>query len=317
MTEGQPVVVLCPGQGAQHVGMGRAWAEAATAARDTFAEADQILEESFDRPLSRICFEGPADTLNRTDFSQPAIFTCSVAAYRALRVQDCGWEIQALAGLSLGEYTALHIAGVFDFATGLRLVSRRGELMQKAAEETDGGMVALIGADEAQAEEICANAAGDWVLVCANFNAPGQIILSGQTDACRRAAEVATEMGLRATPLQVAGAFHSPLMHFAADGLAEALHEVDFSPPTVETWANVTAEPHDPEDMELLKQRLVEQVLGPVRWDQSCKGLVSKYSGPKMGGSGAAFYELAPGSVLRGLMRRIDRSTKVQSYDEP
>jgi len=305
----EQVVVLCPGQGAQAVGMGKAWADVSSAAREVFDQADEALSDELGGGLSGVCFDGPEQRLNRTDVSQPAIYTCSIACLRGLEAQGTDWEIVATAGLSLGEYTALHLAGVFDFVTGLRLVALRGRLMQAAAEASEGRMVALIGANESQARAVCNAASDGGVLVCANFNAPGQIVLSGDASACERAVHAAGELGLRASPLAVAGAFHSPLMQPAADGLAEALENVDFSPPKAEIWSNVTAEPHDPENPELLKQRLVEQLTSPVRWAESCQGLVSRHM--------IGYHELAPGSVLRGLMRRIDRQVKVSSHDTP
>jgi [acyl-carrier-protein] S-malonyltransferase len=289
--------------------MGKAWCEASAAAKQVFDEADEVLGDSLGAKLSRLCFEGPADQLNRTDVAQPALYACSVASYHALVEREGELGLQAAAGLSLGEYTALHLAGVFDFAQGLHLVARRGRLMQEASEDADSGMVALVGADEQQARAVCAAAADGEVLVCANFNAPGQIVLSGHAGACARAVAAADGMGLRATALVVAGAFHSPLMQSAADGMRQALQAVIFHPPQAPVWANVTARPHDPQDMELLKQRLVEQIVSPVRWSETCQGLA--------GEGRIELHELAPGSVLRGLMRRIDRKAKVISHDQP
>jgi [acyl-carrier-protein] S-malonyltransferase len=229
-------------------------------------------------------------------------------------------SVVATAGLSLGEYTALHLAGAFGFVDGLQLVACRGRLMQEAAESSRGGMVALIGADEQQAQQVCDRAAGPGtgeVLVCANFNAPGQIVLSGHSRACERAVAAATEMALKATALTVAGAFHSPLMRPAADRMAEALSRVPFQSPNIPVWSNVTAEPHETGragSSELLKRRLVEQIVSPVKWSQSCEALASAVQGVY---NGCEFHELAPGSVLRGLMRRIDRNIKVTSHDEP
>jgi [acyl-carrier-protein] S-malonyltransferase len=303
--------ILCPGQGAQAVGMGRAWCDSSAAARAVFEEAERILGDSLGEPLRRLCFDGPVDRLNRTDICQPAIYTCSVASWSGL-LERAEVRVGAAAGLSLGEYTALHLAGVFDFATGLRLVALRGALMQLAAETTRGGMLALIGADEAQARSICLQAAGPAageVLVCANFNAPGQIVLSGHEAACRRAADAAVAAGLRVAPLGVAGAFHSPLMQSAADRMAEALAATPLLPPQVPVWSNVTARPHDLARPELLRDRLVQQVVSPVRWAECCEDLIR--SGPM------ELHELAPGSVLKGLMRRIDRTAKVESHDEP
>jgi [acyl-carrier-protein] S-malonyltransferase len=302
--EGLKTTILCPGQGAQTVGMGVAWADASPAAARTFAEADEILGLK----LSTICREGPAETINRTDIAQPALYVCATASYRALVEQSGEPPIVSAAGLSLGEYTALHLAGVVSFEAGLRLVAQRGRLMQDAAEASTGGMVALIGAEPDQALQVCRDAAEGDILVPANFNAPGQIVLSGHLAACERAVPIASGIGLRAAPLAVAGAFHSPLMQPAADGMVEALAGVEFERPRWPVWSNVTARPHDPDDSELLRQRLVEQVVQPVRWSESCQAIAA---------GTMRCLEMAPGSVLRGLMRRIDRNLKVISHDSP
>lgn len=317
----EQVVVLCPGQGAQAVGMGRAWAEASPAARAVFDEADRVLGDALGASLSRLCFEGPAERLDRTDASQPAILATSAACWAGLHDEAAGAgegagsgapalpPLAAVAGLSLGEYTALHLAGAFDLATGLRLVAERGRLMQEAAEASEGGMVALIGAEEADADAVCDEARGDEVLVPANYNAPGQIVLSGSAAACDRAVAAAEGRGLRATRLTVAGAFHSPLMQPAADRMAEVLGAAEIRAPRVPVWSNVTGEAHDPEDVELLRERLVQQITSPVRWAQGCTTLPA--------GDSIGHHELAPGTVLRGLMRRIDRQRKVTSHDQP
>ena len=182
-------ILLCPGQGAQSVGMGRSWRDASPAAAALFAQADQLVDLDGGARLSATCFDGPGETLNRTDVSQPALFTCGFACHAAMCEQGGEVPVTAALGLSLGEYTALALAGVFTFAEGLRLVATRGRLMQRAAESSKGGMVALIGADEAKANEVCAAAAKGQVLVPANFNAPGQIVLSGHAEACDRAVE--------------------------------------------------------------------------------------------------------------------------------
>ena len=306
-------IILCPGQGAQAVGMGKAWYDACPAAKRTFDEADAILGDVLGAPLSRICFDGPADALNRTEVAQPALFVCGVACHRALVERGGEPPTDSAAGLSLGEYTALHLAGVFGFEQCLGLVARRGRLMQEAADRTAGGMGALIGADQEQAEPGRRNAAvnGDdaEILVCANFNAPGQIVLSGHRGACGRAVAAATVLGVRATPLAVAGAFHSPLMQPAADGMAEALAGITPAPPRYPVWSNVTAQPHKSDDPELLKLRLVEQIVQPVQWSRTCRALAA--------GGTIRCLEMAPGAVLRGLMRRIDRKGKVISHDRP
>jgi [acyl-carrier-protein] S-malonyltransferase len=306
-------VVLCPGQGAQAVGMGRAWAEASPAARAIFDEADAVLGDRLGATLSSLCFDGPAERLDRTDASQPAIYTCSVACWAGLHDAAAGGaglpDVVALAGLSLGEYTALHLGGAFDFATGLQLVARRGRLMQDAAEASVGGMVALIGGEEADADAVCAEARGDDILVPANYNAPGQIVLSGSAAACDRAVAAAEARSLRATRLTVAGAFHSPLMQPAADAMAEVLAANEIRTPTTPVWSNVTGEAHVDGNVELLRERLVQQITSPVRWSQGCLLLPA--------GESIGHHELAPGTVLRGLMRRIDRTRKVTNHDQP
>lgn len=306
-------VILCPGQGAQSVGMGRAWLERSPAASDVFAQADRVIAGRFDRPLSQLCFAGPEALLNRTDIAQPAIYTVSVACLRAAFPNLDAASLGAVAGLSLGEYTALHAAGVFTFADGLELVALRGRAMQDAAQAVPSGMVALIGAEPDQALLVCEAAAQGEVLVPANYNAPGQIVISGSAAACDRAVVLASERGLRATRLAVAGAFHSPLMAPAADRLREVLAGVALAPPRCPVVSNVTARPHEGGTgvgfVASLIDRLVEQLTRPVSWSQSCRWLVE---------SGfTEFHELAPGRVLSGLMRRIERSAKVTPHDEP
>jgi len=304
-------VLLCPGQGAQHVGMGKAWHEQHPAAAEVYAQANQSL--GFD--LAKLCFEGPEEQLNRTDMAQVAIYTASVACHRALVEAGEVGEAKLTAGLSLGEFTALHLAGAFDFLTGLELVKLRGQAMQDAAELTESSMVALVGADEAQARVLCEESLddlenqGDEVLVPANFNCPGQVVISGSLKACERAEAVADKMGLRSTQLPVAGAFHSPLMQPAADRLADALEEADWNTPTVPVMSNVTAEPHE-NDIQSIKQRLVDQLTSPVRWSQSMQCVLDNHPGARL-------IELAPGKVLSGLMRRINRKTKVENFAVP
>jgi len=302
-------IFLCPGQGAQYVGMGKGWFESSPIARDTFAHADAILADEIGGALSEICFEGPAERLNQTDIAQPGLYTCGVACYRALAEECEGFrDLVCTAGLSLGEYTALHLAGVFSFEEGLRLVAKRGQFMQEAAIATEGGMVAVTRPSEEEAEAICERAREGEVLVCANFNAPGQIVLSGAVSACERAAGVASEMGHRATVLAVAGAFHSPFMASATEKMGEELEKCEFSRPRCPVVSNVTAEPHG-DDLSLIKELLLKQIISPVRWSQSCEWMVSHLSGD--------YHESAPGKVLMGLMRRIHRETKVIHHDQP
>lgn len=304
----QPItnpIVLCPGQGAQAVGMGRAWADLSPAAKQTFEQADDQLGLS----LSDLCFNGPADQLNRTDVTQAAIYTTTVACFRALRELGLIDAPIACAGLSLGEFTALHLAGALDFAAGLKLVRLRGQAMEDAANATPSTMLALTGeVEEQKIQQLCDQVRGDGVLVPANFNSPMQVVLSGDHDACRRAAELAGNLGFKATPLQVAGAFHSPIMKPAADHLAEALKQADWRQPVIPVIANITARPHS-DDLAQIRQRLVDQLTSPVRWSQSMQWTTANLTGE--------YVELAPGKVLAGLMRRIDRNAKVCNFAEP
>ena len=317
-----PMMILCPGQGAQAVGMGKAWAASSPEARAIFDTADEVLGDSLGTPLSELCFNGPAERLNKTDAAQPAIYVTSVASWHGVCAvaghDPAEAPLAATAGLSLGEYTALHVAGAVSFEDGLRLVTLRGRAMQDAAEAVPSSMVALIGADEETASALCERVLAriddeaDRVLVPANFNAPGQVVISGTTAACDLAEQLAGEAGLRATRLSVAGAFHSPLMAPAADRLAEALESVEFSPPRCPVMSNVTGGPHDAEP-ESIKRRLIEQLTSPVRWAEDC-AYINEHIGPR---TGAVPFELAPGKTLAGLMRRIDRGVKVTSNDMP
>lgn len=286
--------------------MGKGWFDRYPVAAQTFAAAEGAL--GYD--IAEVCFNGPAERLNRTDVAQVAIYTTSVACYQALVEMGHITDIDAAAGLSLGEFTALHLAGAFDFLEGLKLVQVRGRAMQDAAEASPSSMVAIIGADEAQINELCDEARGDGVLVPANFNCPGQVVISGSKDACERSLQVADKMKLRATPLSVAGAFHSPFMKPAADRLAAALEEVDWRPLRATVISNVTAEAHDGDSPESIKQRLVEQLTSPVRWTQSMQRMTKEFQQHR-------YVELAPGKVLAGLMRRIDRNVAVENFAEP
>ena len=301
-------IVLCPGQGAQHIGMGKSWFDRYQVAKQTFAAADDAL--GFE--ISRLCFEGSTERINRTDVAQVAIYVTSVACYQALIESDQITKPTMTAGLSLGEFTALHLAGAFDFTTGLSLVRLRGQAMQEAAQATPGGMVALVGVDEKQAQRICdtvmSAATPGQVLVPANYNCPGQIVISGSLEACQQAVDVAGDLSIKATALKVAGAFHSPLMQPAADRLAKALDQVAWNRPNTTVLSNVTGQPHDASDIESIKSRLVEQLTSPVHWSQSMSWAVAQLQG--------SYVELAPGKVLAGLMRRIDRNIRVTNHAE-
>jgi [acyl-carrier-protein] S-malonyltransferase len=304
------VILLCPGQGAQAPGMGKAWAQRSTAARQTFEEADAVL--GF--PLSTLCFEGPAEELNRTDLAQAALYTTSVASWRGLLEAGVYQpeQVIAAAGLSLGEFTALHLAGALSFEDGLRLVRLRGQAMQQAAEASAGGMVALIRGDDAAAAALCKAVLDQLpaeVLVPANYNAPGQVVVSGTRSACELALRLAEGHGMAAKALAVAGAFHSPLMAPAADRLREALVRAAWATPRIPVLSNVTAQPHLAGDLASIRARLVEQLTQPVRWAQSMSWALAQLKG--------RFVELAPNNVLAGLMKRIDRKTPVLNHAEP
>jgi len=318
-----PAIVLCPGQGAQAVGMGKAWFDASPEARAVFEKAQGILGNRLGSPLTELCFSGAAERLNQTDVSQPAIFVTSIACWKGIlarRSMGNGEQpLAAAAGLSLGEYTALVVAGAISFEDGLELVTLRGRAMQDAADSPEartgggGGMLALIGATDEQALEVCEKARESQVLVCANYNAPGQIVLSGHRQACERAANVSEGMGLRSSLLAVAGAFHSPLMSQAAARLGDALAKTTIREPRCPVVSNVTAVPHAPHAgtpvSDTIRRRLVEQLTSPVRWSQSCQWLAHNTSGE--------FLELAPGKTLTGLFRRINKEVKVAPHDAP
>lgn len=291
-------VILFPGQGSQSVGMGKDVAERCPAAAEVFKRADEVV--GFE--LSKICFEGPEAELTRTDVQQPAIFVSSVAIWEALLEWGAPADVLlgATAGLSLGEYTALYAAGALSFEDGLKLVRRRGELMQEAAAALSGGMVSIIGGDVAAVRALCAEAAQGEVLSPANFNCPGQIVISGARLACERAVKTAGKHGLRGVMLKVAGAFHTSLMAAAAEQLAAHLKATPFDEPRCPVIANVDARPHRSADA--IRDALGRQVTQAVRWQESMEYLIA--------GGAECFVEVGPGRVLTGLMRKIDRKVK-------
>lgn len=296
--------IIFPGQGAQAVGMGKDLVVVSEPARLVFEQADAVLGYR----LSQVCFDGPAERLNATDVSQPAIFVTSVAFWRALESNGVAADLcpQAMAGLSLGEYTALHLAGWIDFDDALRLVAERGRLMQAAAEASPGGMVSVIGLSEADALQLCQEAAQGETLGPANFNCPGQIVLSGAKSACQRAAALAEKYGAKAVPLTVAGAFHSPLMGPAALGLRKALSMAGVRSGRLGVVSNVSADYHaDPDSVRVL---LEEQATRPVRWQASIERLICE--------GFSRFAEVGPGRVLTGLMRKIDRAITTLNFSD-
>jgi len=294
---------LFPGQGAQSVGMAAELCEKFPVARERFDQA----REQLGYDLLAICTGGPAEQLDSTAHSQPAIYVASLAAMEQLDathpevVDAC----VVTAGLSLGEYTALTFAGALSFADGLAVVAERGAAMQDAAEAEPSGMVSILGMDLADIEAICKEAAAGETLSVANLLCPNNIVISGAVAACQRAADLADAGGaMRVIPLAVAGAFHTDLMQSAVERLEAVLESVDLRPPRIPVISNVDAEPHD--DPVEIRRLLGEQVVSPVRWEDSMKKLLADYNV-------AACYEIGPGRVLRGLLRRIDRKMKCEN----
>lgn len=282
--------LLFAGQGAQSVGMGRSLAEKFSFAKGWFDRANDVL----DYDLAKVCLEGPESELTRTEHAQPAIYLVGWLAFQVLKEACPALEFAATAGLSLGEFTALAAAGAMSFEEGLKIVRHRGELMQRAAEKTKGGMAAIIGLDEKSTREVCAEAGVEL----ANWNCPGQIVISGANEKLPKACELAKAKGAKkAVPLAVAGAFHSSLIASAQPGLAKILESTQISSPSVPVMANVTGRPH--ESVSMIRQRLVEQVTAPVRWEDSMRYLLAQ--------GFTRFIELGPGTALSGFMRRIDK----------
>jgi len=284
-----------PGQGSQWVGMGRDLYQNYQAAKAVFEQADKALGV----PLSKLCFEGPEDELVQTVNAQPAIVTVSFACLEASRSLNPGLPPASfVAGHSLGEYTALAAAGVLDFATTVYLARERGRLMHQAGQITPGGMAAIIGLDEAPLAEVCQQS-GTRI---ANINCPGQIVISGAQDKLAQAIEMVKEKGAhRAIPLQVSGAFHTPLMQPAVDGMVEIMAALKFNNPTIPIICNTTAQPLT--TAEAVKEELLTQLCNCVQWQRSIEYMV------KDGVSN--FIEIGPGRVLAGLIKRIDRSVKI------
>jgi [acyl-carrier-protein] S-malonyltransferase len=290
------VAFLFPGQGAQFAGMGKDVAERFPEAKALYDRADQVLGFG----LSKICFKGPEDRLTATDISQPAILVTSLAVLAALRTTAAGKALkaEAAAGLSLGEYTALVAAGAIGFDDAVRLTNLRGRFMQEACDAQPGGMVSLLGVDEAGAEKICEAARAAGTIWPANYNSPGQIVVSGVKAACDRVAEIAESLGAqRAVPLVVAGGFHSPLMSPAREKLAPELRRLQIQKLDVPVVANVTGGYYS--DAASAADLLTKQVDGAVRWQQGIARLIAD--------GFDRFYEIGPGRVLTGLLKRIDR----------
>ncbi|HEY2574110.1 MAG TPA: ACP S-malonyltransferase, partial [Verrucomicrobiaceae bacterium] len=293
------VVLLFSGQGAQKVGMGRDVAEQFPKAKSLFDRADQILGFK----LSEVMWQGPVGELTRTSRCQPALYVHGLALLEVLKEKVPTMEIAACAGLSLGEFTAHAAAGTFDFETGLKLVFQRGSFMEDACAETRGGMAALIGGEEKAVRELAAEHGVD----VANFNAPGQIVISGSVDGIKAAVAHAKEKGIRkAVELAVAGAYHSRLMQSAQDQLAAVLARLQFATPRAPVISNFAA--RAVRDAADIRETLEKQVTGSVRWSESMQVLLDQ--------GFDRFLELGPGGVLAGLMSRIRKGVDVQSVED-
>jgi [acyl-carrier-protein] S-malonyltransferase len=291
--------LLFPGQGSQAVGMGKDLFDGFECARRRFEEADAALG----RNLTKIIFEGPGEELTLTSNTQPALFTVEAAITAVLALK--GIAPSYVAGHSLGEYSALHAAGVLSFADGVKLVAKRGELMAAAGAKRPGTMAAVIGMEKARIVEVLGTV-GSGVVVTANENAPDQTVISGEIPAVNEACEKLKAAGAkRALPLPVSGAFHSPLMQPVADEFAQALAPVRFSAPNCPVIANVTAKPET--DAALLKSLLVKQLISPVRWVDSMAALAAL--------NAKTIIEAGPGSVLKGLARKCSDTLNVVAAD--
>ena len=296
---------LFPGQGAQSVGMARQLVESAPPARAVFDRAQKIL--GYD--LLAVCLEGPAEKLDSTEFSQPAIFVASLAALEWLRANnpEVVSSCQAAAGLSLGEYTALVFAEALSFEDGLRVVQERGRAMQAASDMVKSGMASILGLEREKIEQVCdeARQPGE-VLQIANYLCPGNIVVSGHLAACQRIAPLAEKAGaMKTIQLAVAGAFHTPLMQPAVERLQTALANVKLNQPRIPVISNVTAAAH--ESPEQIREALVKQVVSPVLWEDSIRKLLSHGHTP--------FWEVGPGRVLRALLKRIDRKAAAEGVE--
>jgi [acyl-carrier-protein] S-malonyltransferase len=290
---------IFPGQGSQYVGMGKDLCETFDEARRLFRLADDILGIR----LSAICFDGPEDVLKQTANTQPAIFLHSVAATRLIHHDRVGMT----AGHSLGEYTALVYAGALTFEDGLRLVRLRGELMQRAGEEQRGTMAAVVGLDAEKVEACCRQASARGIVQCANFNSPGQIVISGSVTGVTTAMELAKAAGAKLVKeLVVSGAFHSPLMESARKGLQDALEKIPLREAKIPVYANVTA--RGVQKAEEIRTLLERQLINPVRWEESVRAMIAD--------GASAFVEIGPGKVLQGLVKRIDASVQLSGVDK-
>lgn len=297
------IAFVFPGQGSQHVGMGKDLCENFSVASETFAEADEALGFA----LSGLCYDGPEAELKLTENTQPAILTASIAALRVL-TRESSLRPAFAAGHSLGEYSALVAVGALDFRDAVKLVRERGRLMQQAVPAGEGAMAVVLGLEMDEVQRICEEAAQGEVVSPANFNGGGQVVIAGSVSGVARAAALAREGGAkRVLDLPVSAPFHCALMRPAAEGLARALEPISVAPFTIGVVSNVEAEVNL--SAERVKPLLVEQAVRPVRWEESVKKLVS------LGCSRAI--EIGPGKVLKGLIKRIAPDLEVENFASP
>ncbi len=293
---------IFPGQASQYVGMGKDLVEKFKLAHDLYQKADEILGFK----LSHIAFEGPEDELKQTRITQPAIFVHSVVVYSLLAENK--FHPDLVAGHSLGEYSALVAAGALNFESALEIVKLRAELMQQAGEQNPGTMAAILGLSATDLESICKKAEQYGVVQPANYNSPLQIVISGSVEGVHKAMELAKENGAKkVVPLIVSGAFHSPLMKLAQNGLKEKLAKTPFEKAKIPVYNNVTAKPvKEPEE---IKELLFKQLTFPVRWAECIQNMIND--------GAEAFFEVGPKNVLKGLMRSIDRRITVVTIGTP
>jgi [acyl-carrier-protein] S-malonyltransferase len=299
MANWETTAFIFPGQASQEVGMGKDFADKYVVARETFEQADDILGFS----LSQMCWDGPEDELNQTINTQPAIYVTSIAILRSLRQESPSAKPAWMAGHSLGELTALTASGAMSFEEGLKLVRTRGRLMQQAGEDSPGAMAALLALDTDKVHELCARVSEetDKVVVLANDNCPGQVVVSGEIEAIDRLIKIAPEAGARrAVKLAVSIAAHSPLMASASDSFREALDTTNLSEPQIFVYGNVNAT--SLQTVSEIRDELNQQLTHPVRWTESMQEII-------MAGA-ETFVEIGSKDVLSGLMKRIDRKKK-------